>query len=141
MYNLLKLNLARNSLRYIVRAYNIKEMFIPYYLCRVIRQALKKENCKPVFYHIDDNFMPSQEFPQSAFILYPNYFGICDKNVKILAKKYPFLIVDNAHSFYSTPKGFAAFNSARKFMPVYNGSYLWIKATKVNQYLEKIKIL
>ncbi|MCR4880436.1 MAG: hypothetical protein K6A44_00575 [bacterium] len=130
-YNLIKLNLARNSLRYIVRVYGIKEMYIPYYVCPVIRRALIQEKCKPLFYHIDDSFMPLQDFSKNAFILYPNYFGVCDKNVDILAQKYPHLVVDNAHSFYSEPMGFASFNSARKFLNVYNGSYLWIRDTSL----------
>ena len=113
-------------------------MYIPYYLCGVVRRALIKEKCKPLFYHIDDNFMPVQNFPEDAFILYPNYFGICDKNIDALAEKYPHLIVDNAHSFYSEPKGFACFNSARKFLPVYNGSYLWIRDLKGKYAQENI---
>ena len=79
--------------------------------------------------------MPSQSFKDTDYILYPNYFGICDKNVEILTQKYPKLIVDNAHSFYSKPNGFACFNSARKFLPVYNGSFLWIKNADIS--LEK----
>ncbi len=124
---LLKLNLARNSLRYIIRTYNIKEIHLPYYICPAIRQAVIKENCIPIFYHIDDNFMPMKTFDKNNFILYPNYFGVCDKNIDCLSQIYPYLIVDNAHSFFSKPKGFACFNSARKFLPVYNGSFLWIK--------------
>ena len=124
---ILKLNLARNSLRYIIRTYEIKELHIPFYLCNVVRKSIIKENCRPVFYHIDDNFMPVKTFKREDYILYPNYFGICDKNVDTLCQQYPKLIVDNAHSFYSKQKGFACFNSARKFLDVYNGSYLWIQ--------------
>ena len=127
MYKKLYLNLARNSLRYIIKTYQIKELNIPYYLCETVRQSLVKEDCKPLFYHIDDDFMPKKIFDKNEFVLYPNYFGICDKNVEILSKKYPNIIIDNAHSYYSEPKGFACFNSARKFLPVYNGSVLWIK--------------
>lgn len=137
MYNLIKLNLARNSLRYIIRTYGMKEMHVPFYLCPVIRRALIKENCKPVFYHISDDFMPVDEFNEDAFILYPNYFGVCDKNVKVLGQKYKYLIIDNAHSFYSEPTGFACFNSARKFLNVYNGSYLWIKDNSLTFPKEK----
>ena len=132
MYNLLKLNLARNSLRYIIQTYKIKELYIPYYLCKVIRTSIIKEHCKPVFYHIDDDFLPTIDFPENSFILYPDYFGICEKNISVLLNKYNNLIIDNAHAFYSEPKGFACFNSARKFLPVYNGSYLWIKNNELN---------
>lgn len=127
MYEEFKFDYARTSLRYLIRTYEIKEIFIPYYLCDVIRHSVFAENCKPLFYHIDDNFMPDREFPKEAYILYPNYFGVFDNNVETLVNIYPKLIVDNAHSFYSPPKGFACFNSERKFRPVKDGSYLWIK--------------
>ncbi len=129
MYNILKLNLARNALRYIIKTYTIREMYIPFYICDVIRQSLLKEKCKPIFYHINDVFFPENDFQENSFVLYPDYFGICNKNIEILSSRYKNLIIDNAHSFYSKPKGFACFNSARKFMPVPNGSYLWIRKT------------
>lgn len=128
--NLVKLNTARNCLRYILKAYGIKEINVPFYICPTIKSAIRKENVKINFYHIDKNFMPIQEFKENDFILYPNYFGICSKNVRILSKKYKNLIVDNAHSFYSEPIGLASFNSLRKFFqPNYgikSGAYLYI---------------
>lgn len=126
---LIKLNTARNCLRYIVRSYNLKTIHIPYYICNTVKTALRKENVKINFYHIDKNFMPVCEFNKDDFILYPNYFGICTNNVEFLEKKYKNLIVDNAHSFYSNPCGLASFNSLRKFFqPDYgikNGAYLY----------------
>lgn len=134
MYNLLKLNLARNSLRYIIKTYNIKKLYMPYYICNSLFPAIQKEGCKIDFYHIDNNFFPEKEFKEEDFIVYPNYFGVCDNNTDVLVNKYPNMIIDNAHSFYSEPKGFACFNSARKFLPVFYGSYLWIK--KIGQIPE-----
>ena len=99
---------------------------MPYYLCDVMRHVAFAEKCKPIFYHINDIFFPTQDFPKDKFILYPNYFGICDKNVDRLAEVYPKLIVDNAHAFYAKSKGFASFNSAKKFLPVDDGAFLWI---------------
>lgn len=127
-YNLIKLNTARNSLRYIIRTFDIREIYIPYYICPCIRTAVLKENCKIKFYHIDINFYPLCDFPENSYILYPNYFGICNKNVDKLAATYKNLIVDNAHSFYSHPQGIASFNSLRKFFPfLADGSFLYIK--------------
>ena len=127
-YQIVKLNTARNSLRYIIKIFNIKEIYVPYYICPVVRMALKKENCRIVFYNIDLNFKPKQEFPKNAFILYPNYFGVCSTIVEELSHKYKNLIVDNAHSFFSEPKGIASFNSLRKFFhQVRDGSFLYIK--------------
>ena len=100
---------------------------MPYYLCDVMRHTAITHGAKPVFYHIDDGFLPVQKFPHDAYVLYPNYFGICAKNVEKLAKLYPKLIVDNAHAYFEKPSGFACFNSAKKFLPVKEGANLWIK--------------
>lgn len=121
----LEFDLARNSLKYVIKYFDIKELYLPYYLCDVIRHSLIEINCKPIFYHIDDNFMPAIEFPQESFILYPNYFGICEDNVDKLVKIYPNIIIDNAHSYYSKPKGLACFNAKHKFFEE-SGSTLWI---------------
>lgn len=129
-YELIKLNMARSSLKYVIRAFKIKEIYLPYYLCPAIRNAVRKENCEIKFYHIDESFKPCCDFPLNAFILYPDYFGVCADTVNELAIKYENLIVDNAHSFYSEPKGIASFNSLRKFFPMLkDGSFLYTKKT------------
>lgn len=123
--NCISLNTARNSLRYVIKAYKIKEIFVPYYTCPVVWQAIQKENCKINFYHINKDFLPQEEFAEDAFVLYTNYFGICAKNVKLLAKKYRNLIIDNAQAFYMQKYGIASFNSIRKFFGVPDGSLLY----------------
>ena len=125
MYSTFSFDLGRDAVRYIIKKYKIEKMYIPYYLCDVIRHTLAEEGCKPIFYHIDDNFYPSISFPETEYILYPNYFGICKNNIKNLAQNYPKLIVDNAHAYYDKPSGFACFNVGHKFnLPK---STLWIK--------------
>lgn len=73
--------------------------------------------------------MPVEKFKSDDFILYPNYFGICTNNVRLLEKKYKNLIVDNSHAFYSEPHGLASFSSLRKFFQmqygVMDGAYLY----------------
>lgn len=123
----MKFRYARDAFGYLIQKYGIKEVYMPYYLCDVMRHAAVTHGAKPVFYHIDDDFQPVQEFPHDAYVLYPNYFGICAKNVEKLAKLYPKLIVDNAHAYFEKPSGFACFNSAKKFLPVKKGANLWIK--------------
>lgn len=123
----MKFRYARDAFGYLIQKYEIKEVFMPYYLCDVMRHAAVTHGAKPVFYHIDDGFLPVQDFPHDAYVLYPNYFGICAKNVEKLEKLYPKLIVDNAHAYFEKPSGFACFNSAKKFLPVKEGANLWIK--------------
>ena len=72
--NLIKLNTARNCLRYIIRAYGIEEIYVPYYICPTIKSAIRKEKAKINFYHVDKKFMPVNDFGKDYFILYPNYF-------------------------------------------------------------------
>ncbi|MDD3237826.1 MAG: hypothetical protein PHV37_06985 [Candidatus Gastranaerophilales bacterium] len=119
----LRLNTGRNCLRYIIRAYNIKKMYVPAYICPVVTEAIKSEKCDFIEFDIDENFMPTMDFEQNEYILYPNYFGICQNNVKVLTEKYPKVIIDNTHSFFSPKQGLASFNSARKFFGVPDGAY------------------
>ena len=122
---IIKLNLARNCIKYLIQAYGINEIFIPYYTCQTVWTSAKEAGCKVKFYHIDKDFMPSIDFPSDAFILYTNYYGLCTKNCKTLAHKYPNIIIDNAHAFYAPNIGLANFTSLRKFIPVTNGAYLY----------------
>lgn len=121
------LNSARNCLRYLTRVFGIREISIPYYICPVIWQELRRENVKINFYHINKDFLPAKDFQEDEFILYPNYFGICDRQNALLALKYKNLISDNAHAFFAEPRGFGAFYSPRKFLKVNDGGILFCK--------------
>lgn len=133
---ILKFNLARNCLRYVIKAYGIEEIFLPYYICPALIKAVRKENCHIKFYHIDNEFFPAENFEKNAFIVYPNYFGICAENVLKLNEKYKNLIVDNAHNFYMMDCGLASFNSIRKFFSVRDGAELFI-SKKIDKIFEK----
>ncbi len=118
------LNSARNALKYIIRVFNIKEIALSYFTCPVVYDAAESEGIKILSYEIDDNFMPEDEFSAETFFLYTDYFGISGKNAKILEKKYPNLIVDNAQAFFAPKKGIASFYSPRKFFGLPDGGIL-----------------
>lgn len=134
--NKILLNSGRNCLRYILRILKIAEIHLPYYICPVVRQTVHAENVKMKFYHIGKNFMPTETFEKNAFILYPNYFGLCDKQAKILSEKYPNFISDNAHSFFAPKRGAASFSSPRKFFNVNDGGILEID-TKISENFDQ----
>lgn len=136
---IIKLNLARNCLKYICKAYGINKILLPYYTCPVVWNSLREENCEVKFYHIDKDFLPTEKFKKNDFILYTNYFGINSKNCKKLAKKYPNIIIDNSQGFFSEPLGLASFNSLRKFFNVQNGAYLFT-SKQLEQVFEVDKI-
>ena len=118
-------NKAREAIKYLIMEYGIEQMYIPYYLCDVVRHTLVENKCKPIFYHIDEKFYPMGNFETDTYFLYPNYFGICSKNVLELASRFPYLIVDNAHAYYEEPSGFASFYCNYKFG--YEGAELVLK--------------
>lgn len=115
------LNSARNALRYIIKAYNITKIALPYYTCPVVWQAVKDEQCAVIPYDLNDDFLPNIFFDKETYVVYNNYFGICGKNVETLLKQYPNLIIDNAQAFYAHPKGLASFYSPRKFFGLPDG--------------------
>ena len=115
------MNSGRNALRHILRAYDIKQIYVPHYTCPVVIDAIKKEGCEIIFYTVTPELKPAGIFPAKAVILYTNYFGVCGNIVRDLAQRYPHLIVDNAQSFYSAPAGMASFYSPRKFFGLPDG--------------------
>lgn len=129
-------NNARNCLRAFLRSADVKELQVPYELCSVVFKAARSEGIRLKFYHIDKNFMPQTNFARDAYILYPNYFGICDKQAQELSKEFPNFIYDATQSFFSEPLGIATIYSARKFFPVTDGGFL-ITDLKINTDYEK----
>lgn len=118
------LNSGRNCLKYILKTYNIKKIYIPYYICPVVRQAVHEENVEMNFYHINKNFLPTKNFAENEYILYPNYFGLCGEQADFLSQKYKNLINDNAHAFFANKNGIASFSSPRKFFNINDGGIL-----------------
>lgn len=117
-------NNARNALRIFLRNSGVKEIWVPYEICSVLFKAIRDENIFIKFYHIDNNFKPIKDFGVNDYVLYPNYFGICDDTANALALKYKNFIYDATQSFFAKPLGIATIYSARKFLPVTDGGIL-----------------
>lgn len=123
----LLLNSGRNALRYIVRAYGLKDILVPSYTCPVIFEALAAENCSISYYSLDEKLFPKltkEQQKKDTFILYTNYFGVSGNHVEELIKYFPNLIVDNAQAFFAVKKGIASFYSPRKFFGLPDGGML-----------------
>ena len=50
------LNSGRNALRHIMRELGVKHIYVPYYTCPVVWDALKAEGCKLEFYEIGEDY-------------------------------------------------------------------------------------
>lgn len=137
--NALKLNTARNAFEYILRCKRYKKAYIPYYTCDVMLQPLEKLGILYEFYEIDKNFEPKKLYKLNSneCFLYTNYYGLKQNCVERLAEIYGNrLIVDNAQAFFA-PRidGIDTFYSARKFLGVADGAYLYTD-TFLNEDLE-----
>ncbi len=127
--NALRLNTGRNCFEYILKSRGYKKIYIPYYICDVLLEPLKRLKIAYTFYHIDINLEPIGHFSlkKNEALLYINYFGLKQKSVADLANIYgKNLIVDNTQAFYAEAlEGFDTFYSARKFFGVSDGAYLY----------------
>lgn len=128
--NAIALNTARNCFEYVLRAKNIKKIFIPHYTCEVMMEPINKLGVDFEYYHIDSNLEPclNVQTLQNNPVLYTNYFGIKQNCIKKLFKKYRNLIIDNSQAFYHPQvESIDTFYSARKFFGVPDGAYLYTK--------------
>ena len=126
--NLIRVNLARNALLYIIKVRNIKKLYIPYYLCDSVFKLCDREGIKYEYYSIDEQFLPNfhKILEADEWLYVVNYFGqINAKLQKKLKKKYGNIIVDNVQAFFQKPvSGIDTIYSCRKFFGVPDGAYL-----------------
>lgn len=125
----IKLNTGRNCLEYILRAHHYNKVYIPYYTCEVVLEPFHKLGIEYEFYHINTTFelLDDIKLLNNEALLYTNYFGLKQRYVEALGKKYGSqLIVDNTQAFYSQPvRGVDTFYTCRKFFGVPDGAYLY----------------
>jgi hypothetical protein len=125
---LVSLNTGRNALEYILQVRGYKKVYLPHYHCQALMTPLARLNIPYECYDIDYDFEFNEfEVKPDEAILYINFYGLKDDYINKLAQKYPTLIVDNAHAFFSAPlQGVDTFYSCRKFFGVPDGAYLSI---------------
>lgn len=124
----IKLNTARNSIEYILRAKKYKKIYLPNYTCDSIIEPAKKLKIEYEFYSIDKNLEPvfDQKIKPGECILYINYFGLKDSFIKKMVPQIDNLIIDNSQAFYTLPfKDTDTVYSPRKFFGVPDGGYLF----------------
>jgi hypothetical protein len=125
----IKLNTARNCFEYILRARKYKKVYIPFYTCEAMLVPIHKLNVNYEFYSIDNELNPifNKKLGDSEAFIYTNYFGLKQGSVESLAEKVGRnLIIDNAQAFFAKPvKDIDTFYSARKFIGVADGAYLF----------------
>lgn len=138
--NLISLNTGRSALLYILKYKNIEKLYIPYYLCDVIYETLKKNNYKYEFYRITKDFLPdfNNELLENEYLYIVNYYGqLSNEKILQLKEKYKNIIIDNTHAFFQKPlEKVDTIYNCRKWFGVPDGAYL---STEISLN-EKIKV-
>lgn len=131
--NALKLNSARNCLKYILNSKKPNKVYIPVYICNSMLQPLRDCDIEYQFYNIDEKLeiMSDLSLKENDFLLYVNYFGLKSDFCKFLADKYGTnLIIDNSQAFFEKSiKNIDTIYSPRKFFGVSDGGYLYTNST------------
>lgn len=135
---MIELNTARNALIYLIKANRIEKVYIPYFLCNSISNALKRYSINYEYYNVDKKFHPlfNKELKQNEYIYVVNYFGQISDNIIIaLKEKYRNIIIDNVQAFFQKPKeGIHTIYSCRKFLGVPDGAYLYTDTTLKEEF-------
>ena len=119
-----KLNCARQGINYIIKARNYKKVFLPFYICKTVYDALEVEY---EFYYLNEDFSPKiapEKITKNSAIIYPNYFGTNNHKVLEVLSKYQNVIVDNTQAFFQKIKNCDVVYSPRKFFWVADGAYV-----------------
>jgi hypothetical protein len=121
-------NLGRNGLRLIVGGRKYTDIWLPAYICQDVIDTLLADNIRIRFYKIDDKLEPVvlPVLKKKEGFLYVNYFGIKDTACEKISKTVKNVILDLSQAFfYTPPEGIDAFNSARKFIGVPDGGFVF----------------
>jgi len=136
--DLIPLNSGRTALWYLLKAKRIRKLYIPYYLCDVIRILLESNSYEYEYYRVGADFMPifHKSLEKDEYLYVVNYYGqITDEKVIDLKKRFGQIIMDNTHAFFQKPlPEVDTIYSCRKFFGVSDGAYLATNARMDEEY-------
>ena len=133
------LNCARNALAYLIKARNIKKIYLPFFLCSSLYDVCQRFSVEVEHYHINAELRPilNKKIDDNAWFVLVNYYGqINADDIDEYKKKFCNIILDNTQAFFQKPMvGVDTIYSCRKFFGVTDGAYLFTE-TKLNDELE-----
>ena len=126
--DLITLNNGRNALLYVLKARNIKKLYIPYYLCNSVYDMCSRNCYEFEYYNLDTEFMPvfNKTLADDEYLYIVNYYGqLTNKKIPELKHRFGQIILDNVQAFFQKPlDGIDTIYSCRKFFGVPDGGYL-----------------
>lgn len=126
--NVTGVNSARNALLYILKARQVKKVYIPRFLCDSVTGLCQRESYPYEEYSIDRNFRPvfSKPLKEGEYLYIVNYYGqLSNDEILRLKKRWGRIIIDNVQAFFQQPvNGVDTIYSCRKFFGVPDGAYV-----------------
>ena len=128
--NAIKLNSGRAALAYLIKVREIKQIYLPLFLCDTIKEYISKFDIDIKFYNVDDDFKIITNdivLNNSSYLYVVNYYGqLSLEYIKKIKGFYKNIIVDNTHDFFVKPiVDIDTIYSCRKFFGVPDGAYLY----------------
>lgn len=122
-------NTARAAFYALIKAGIPDAVWMPRWICDAMLSPLLELNVPVHFYSLDEDLNPEAalSIAPGEWLLYVNYFGICDRQEQALLKRFnpAQLIFDRSQAFFASPQqGLAAIYSPRKFFGVPDGGLL-----------------
>ena len=126
--DLIPMNSGRNALLYILKARQVKKLYIPRFLCDSVSGVCKREGYAFEEYSISESFLPkfSKELKDGEYLYVVNYYGqISNSQISLLKEQFDRIIIDNVQAFFQKPvSGIDTVYSCRKFFGVPDGGYV-----------------
>ncbi|MBQ6321581.1 MAG: hypothetical protein IJI24_01790 [Lachnospiraceae bacterium] len=125
---LIKLNLGRTALLYMLQQMKAHTLYVPHFLCGSVLDTCKENGVTLLYYPIDRRLHPvftGKMKPGECFYLV-NLYGLLDeKTILSVAEQVGTLIVDHTHAFFQKAiPGIPALYSIRKFFGLSDGAYV-----------------
>lgn len=123
----IKLNCGRNALAYLLKAYGIKKIAMPKFMCDSCDEVLRSNGVKVRYYSVSLDFKPGiKELDSAEWLYVVNFYGqLSEEYLSSLKAQYN-LIVDNAQAYFDTPiPGVPTLYTCRKFFGVADGAILY----------------
>lgn len=130
-YSTVRFNSARYAIVEAFRNSKCKKLWIPYYTCKSVYDALDESGITYESYNISEKMLPEiyeRNHDYDQCILATNYFGLMDDDFyNKIRNVFSSVIFDNTQAFFAKPIiGRRVYNvySPRKFFGVSDGAYL-----------------
>lgn len=119
----IKLNCGRNALAYIIKAKNIKKLWMPKFMCDSCDKVLSDNRVEVQYYSIGLDFKPVMK-EWDGWLYVVNFYGqLSNDYLSSLGQN---VIVDNAQAYFQDPiLGIDTLYTCRKFFGVADGAILY----------------